>query len=453
MTWPFKISPYAVQTKALQRADGRYDFAYFMEMGLGKTAVVLAEYVRLREAGLVDGLVIICPNSLKQTWADQATKFDAGISPVIWPVDTVIKTAAPWMLVMNYEAVITMRGGKFLLTTLRAQRCMLVLDESVHIKNYKARRTKTLIAAAEYATYRRILSGKPLVQGAHDLWAQLRFINGAGSMNYFQFRAKFCVMGGYLGKQVVGVQDAARLHNLVDASAFRATKKAWLDLPKKIYQTRQIEMTTQQTKHYRELHDDLYTKIKNEEIAAPMMITAMLKMQQVTSGFIITGSGPIDIDGANPKLHVLMEALEEVDGKTIIFCYFRYSVEKILKALDQKSVGAVGMMEGYDARAAVDAFNNNSTCRCLVAQVNTGKYGHTLLGDKGDDRCHTTVFYENSYSLDARAQAEDRNHRIGQDEPVVYIDLVASELDKAVIKALQRKEDVASAVIDDARKE
>ena len=450
-TWSLKLPPYGVQIKALMRAERRHNYAYFMEMGLGKTAVVLAEFIRYQKAGLVDGLVVICPNSLKRTWADQAEKFGSGISSAIWPLHGTVQLQDPWMLVMNYEATITTNGGKRLLGMLRGARCMLVLDESIQIKNYKARRTKTLIALSEYAAYRRILSGKPVVQGPHDLWAQLRFIYGHQGLNYFQFRAHFCKMGGYLGKQVVGAQNAEQLYQMVDQVAFRARKDDWLDLPPKIYETREIEMTKEQKKHYMELHDDLYTMIKGQEIVTTMMISAMLKMQQVTSGFVIgPGKVEIELDGGNPKLEALVELLEEIDGKTVIFCYFRHSVRKIVDRLKWAGYNAAGFMGGDDP-AVIKEFNTDRGPDVLVVQIQSGKYGHDMLGTE-KNRCATVIFFENSYSLDDRAQAEDRPHRIGQTKPVVYIDLVASSVDKAAIKALQRKEDVSLAVIDNIKR-
>ena len=448
-TWSLKLKPYDVQIKALMRAERKTNYAYFMEMGLGKTAVVLAEFVRYRDAGLVDQLVVIAPNSLKQTWADQIEKFGAKIEYRIWPDFDPMKS-----LFMNYEATITQRGTRCLLAILRGSRCMLVLDESIQIKNYKARRTKILIASSEYAAYRRILSGKPVVQGPHDLWAQLRFIWGHHGLNYFQFRAHFCKMGGYLGKQVVGAQNAEELYRMVDQVAFRARKEEWLDLPAKIYETREIELTKEQKKHYKELHDDLYTMVKGQEIVTTMMMSAMLKMQQVTSGFVMIpgkrDENVVELDGGNPKLEAVVETLEEIEGKAVIFCYFRHSVRKIVHRLTQAGHRVAGFMGGDDP-VVIKQFNTNQGPDVLVVQIQSGKYGHDMLGT-AEKRCATVIFFENSYSLDDRAQAEDRPHRIGQTKPVVYIDLISSSVDKSAITALQRKEDVSLAVIDNIKR-
>lgn len=446
--WPFSTVPYEVQERALEKAKGRPGFAYFLEMGLGKTAVTLAEFVSLHGSKRVDTLVVICANANKANWVDEINKMSAPLTYHVWPCPVANTVEQVRVYIMNYEATITRNGQNHLLWLLNRRGVMLVLDESVHIKNYKARRTKVLIAASGLAKVTRILSGKPVVQGPHDLWAQLRFINAHNGMTYFVFRNTFCKMGGYMAKQVVGVQEAERLYKMVDSSGFRARKADWIDLPEKIYTTKEVELTPKQKQHYRELYNDLFTIVQDQEIVAPMAMTALLKMQQVVSGFIISGKMPIEIEGINPKLNVLLETLEEIEGKVIIFCYFRYSVQKILVALGTK---AVGMMEGLDSAASAKYFNTDPKIRYLVAQVQTGKYGHTLLGGKDDDRCHTTIFYENSYSLDARAQAEDRNHRIGQDRAVGYIDFIASALDKDIIGALQRKEHIAQEVVDNIR--
>jgi SNF2 family DNA or RNA helicase len=450
MTWALKAKPYAVQIEALKRSAGRTGFGFLLEMGLGKTAVTIAEYLHLWPH--VEHMIVVCPNSLKSTWAEECQKMGAEAALILWPrivstFDVRKATVAP-ITVINYEAVITMRGRRHLTQLLQSLRCMLVLDESINIKNYKARRTKELIALGQFAHVKRILSGAPVVQGPHDLWAQLRFIN-AMDMNYFAFRNTFCKMGGYLGKQVVGVQNADRLYKIVDANGFRARKQDWTDLPQKIYETREIEMTALQIKHYRELKNDLYTKIQDHEIDAPMMITAMMKMQQVTSGFIMAPDGAIlDLEPTNPKLNVTLETLEQIEGKVLIFCVFRRSVALLMKQLENRAVQLVGDMPTSFIAEALSEFNGNPRIRYMVCQVQTGMYGHTLLGG---GECSTTIFYENSYSLNARIQAEDRNHRFGQQRSVVYIDLVASPLDRVIIKALQKKIDIANAVVDNIK--
>ena len=446
---------YKVQTTALSRAQGRPAFAYFMEMGTGKTLTVLCEFQSLHAEGKVSTLVVVCPNSIKQVWANEAALTGWPWRVHVWPEHRMMPTVDVGLdlVVMNYEAVITMKGGRYLTELLTSRRCMLVLDESINIKNPQARRTKILIAQAQEAGYRRILSGAPMTQGPHDLWAQLRFLGALTKTNFYAFRNYFCRMGGWQGKQIVGSQNETELNKLVGEWAFRARKGDWLDLPKKIYTTRPYELTPQQQKHYKELATDLMTVVGKEVVEVHMVISAMIKMQQVCSGFLLTAAHEaISLPGGNPKLELLREILEETTGKVLIFVMFRHTLVTLIEALGSDCTAWVhGGMKPDELWVQVERFSRFSKCRYMVAQIQSGKYGHTFLGGEGEDRCATTIFYEHNYSLDDRIQAEDRNHRIGQDRPVVYIDLVGPKVEKMIVTALQRKQDVASTVIDGLR--
>jgi len=450
--WPLKLTPYKVQLTALKKADNKSGFAYFMEMGLGKTAVVLAEFLTLYHERKITTLVVICPNSVKQVWENEVNKMCAEtVFITIWP-EQLIHETLPMLFVMNYEATITMKGYGYLLNILKTRRCMLVLDESTNIKNPRARRTRVLIALGKEVYYKRILSGCPIAQGPHDLWAQLRFIDAITNMNYYVFRNIFCKMGGYLGKQVMGVRDdmVEKLNSMINKSGFRAKKDDWLDLPKKIFETRYVDMTPEQKKHYDNIKKHLITIINEEEISVEMVITQMIKLQQISSGFIINNEKKaIPILGGSRKLEIVKEILHEMSGKAIVSIVFTYTMSVLkFQLLDWNPATLEGGMTLFKIKEQIDKFKTDPTCRVLICQVQTGKYGHTFLGGEGDDRCATTIFYENSFALDDRIQMEERNHRIGQDRPVVYIDFVTSAISAIIVRALIRKLNVANMVID-----
>lgn len=428
-------------------ARGRESFAYLLDMGLGKTSVVLAEAVV--QIGRIAGLIVVCPNSLKYNWINEAQKFKTNIAAAAWP-DEADTDAGLWMQVINYEAIITPRGYAHI-SKLLTFPTMLVLDESIHIKNPQAKRTKALIALSKEAKYRRILSGAPVVQGPHDLWAQLRFLGALSGVNFYVFRNTYCVMGGWKGKQVVGSRNEEGLTAMINSIGFRAKKSDWLDLPDKIYTTRSVELTDAQKKHYIEMANDFMTTVVKSECSAQMVLTQMQKLQQIGSNFLIDDTGEAHtLEGTNPKLELLLEILEEITGKVIIFTYYRYSTQ-LLHRMVKNSLVIIGGLDREETERAIVAFNKDSTIRVLIAQIQTGKYGHNLLGGEGDDACATTIFYENSFSLDARMQAEDRNHRIGQKRAVVYIDLLATPIDQMAIDALQRKQNVAQRIVDGIR--
>jgi SNF2 family DNA or RNA helicase len=454
MKWLLKGKPYTVQSKALEKCNARPGFGYFMEMGLGKTAVVLAEFTALAAEDKVDGLVVVCPNSIKSDWHNERQKWGVPHPSFVWP--DLPDNAKPFMLVMNYEAFSSgvCAGYSYLMQKAKTFRLMVVLDESIQIKNYKSKKTKHLLALAPFLTFKRVLSGAPITQGPHDLWAQLRFL-GAVPINYHAFRYRFCKMGGFMAKQVIGARNEEELSQLIDDWGFRAKKADWTDLPPKLPPiTRFAEMTTDQKKIYKEMEKTFIAYIHGERVESNAVITQLQKLQQITSGFIIPAEGaePLVIEAEPPKYRELLNILGEVQGKVLVFAHYRYTILSLMKLMsDFNPAILIGGME----REAIDAeklkFNKDPSCRLFIIQTTTGKYGHTLLGNveggNPDNLCSTTVFYENSYSLDNRVQAEDRNHRHGQTRAVQYIDLVSSKTDTAAIKALQRKESVADAIV------
>lgn len=444
------MQPYKVQEEALKAANGRAGFAYFIEMGLGKTAITLAEIVSLHEQRLIKGAVVVCPNSLKGTWLREIEKVGAPIGyACAWPNEVYTDRGDPWLQIINYEAIITPRGYKFVEKLLCKFNSMLVLDESIHIKNHRAKRTRGLMLLGKDAKFRRILSGAPIVQGPHDLWAQLRFLGTLRDVNYYVFRNMFCVMGGWQGKQVVGSKNEEKLNGLIKQAGFRARKTDWLDLPDKTYITRDVVLSAAQLKHYKEMYEHFATMVtENEAVTAQMVLTQMQKLQQIGSGFLMSDDKVYTLGPENPRLEALKEVLDEIEGKAIVFTFYRHST-KMLHDEIEESACLMGGMPTEEVQSEVKRFNEDPACRVMIAQIQSAKYGHTLLGGKKpEDRCATTIFYENSFSLDNRMQAEDRNHRIGQDRMVVYVDLVATDVDKAAVEALQRKLDIASAIVD-----
>tara|TARA_B100000700_G_scaffold331737_1_gene467781 strand:+ start:12482 stop:13852 length:1371 start_codon:yes stop_codon:yes gene_type:complete len=452
MTWNLNGNPYEVQSRALDKCGGRGEFGYWMEMGLGKTAVALSDFLELWLNHDVDILIVICPNTLKRNWAKEAEtwlKMDPNIR--VWPeLGSVIDM--PNIFIINYETLIY-SGGEEVDRLINRYRCMVVLDESIMIKNHKAKKTKWLLQRKTLMEYRRCLSGSPIVQGPHDLWAQLTFLSANGKSNYFAFRNYFCRMGGWQGKQVLGVKKDRELElaNMVDQVGFRARKDEWTDLPPKIYTERRFDLTRDQTAHYTTMRDDLIAYVQGEEIEVHMVITKIMKLQQISSGWVNSEEGePIKIPGKNPKLDLLLELYETRDTPIVVNAHYRHSIQDIFDALDKKKIPysfITGGMQDEDIEAEKFKFNTGEA-DIIICQVRSAKYGHTLLGTE-DNRCATAVYYENNYSLDDRIQSEDRIHRHGQtNDSVLYIDLIGTEEEIDIIKCLQHKSNVAQSIID-----
>lgn len=448
-----------VQKKALEASAGKPGFAFYMEMGLGKTLTALTEFTQLVADGVVTRLVVICPNSFKAGWIDEMRKHGIHvnchmyISGNDYANDLFIKTAhdTPPVLVINYEAIRKEETQDYIRKFIEQRRCMLVLDESIQIKSYNSQQTKAALGLAPLFEVRRILSGKPVTQGPQDLWAQMKAIN-ATNMRYFPFKITFCKMGGFKFKKVVGTQNEELLASIIEPYIFRASKADWTDLPPKMYTTRQYLLTPRLTEMYKNMENSFVVWLnETENVSVDAFITKYIKLAQIQSGFIIKEDGSVEElipPGLNPRFLLVRDIVEETVGKVVIPYVHRYTL-KILKSILEEYNPAIisGGMEPHEIQDAKDQFNNNPGCRIILVQSRAGKYGHTLLGGEGNDHCSTMIFAENSYSLDDRSQIEDRIHRHGQTaESCLYVDVWGTTLDKRVIAALQAKENIAQAV-------
>jgi SNF2 family DNA or RNA helicase len=350
------------------------------------------------------------------------------------------------VVLYNYEAIIN-SPGKHIADILKMHRAYAVFDESVQIKNFKAVRwTKGIQRWEHLMRYVRLLSGRPMVQSPMDLWTQLTLLRGQVSPSPYAYRNTYCRMGGWMNKEVIGTMNPDRLTEILNAVSIVATKKQWTDLPEKLYTSRNYVMTELQHQIYNKMYKDMIVEIKSRPISVQQAVHKYSKLQQVGSGFMFDESGeevPImDFDKV-PKLKVLEEILEQMEGKVIVFAHYRPSVEALSKHFKCPTIR--GGMKEEEIKNVIDEFNNGNN-QVFVGQLAAAKYGLTLLGHPGMP-CHTTVYFENSYSLDARIQSEDRNHRHGQKNSVLYIDLMGTAVERKIIRALQHKDDISRLVM------
>jgi Mesyanzhinovviridae DNA helicase len=462
-----------VQLEAITRANGRRGFAFFMEMGLGKTLTVLTEFRVLKMCGEVERLVVICPNSFKSGWDQEMRKHDVRLHRIVYEAsrkqrydqhiridDTGSPQAYPIdVLIINYEAARTTKGKKAIIDFVGDAECYLALDESVKLKNRNSEQAKAIIGKehklypkpgiAAMFKFVRLLSGKPMTQGPHDLWAQLKAIDATQGISYFGWQARFCQMGGWENRQVVGILNEDLLQKIIEPVAFQAKKKDWLKgLPKKTFTTRRYALGPVLQKHYGEMEWDFLTYVEGERISVDVAIAKWEKISQIQCGFVLNDGETTAIvePDANPRLQLLQEILdEEVSGKVVIVYRHRAVGDMLSKHLGH----SVAWIHGGMTPAEIDAEKwlfDRPHSRIMLLQAEAGKYGHTLIGTP-DDPCSTMIFFENSYSLDTRSQIEDRIHRMGAvAESCLYVDLSGSDYDAGILRSLQRKERMFQAV-------
>ena len=462
-----------VQHAALAFARGKPGVGWFLEQGLGKTLLALAEFDALRLQGLADRMIVICPNSFKLGWAQEIEKHGFNFDVHVFRsskreaatefcsrshVDIHGRHHAP-VMVVNYEAARMKTVLAGLIKWAARGRCYLAIDESIQIKTQptKSQQTKAVHSLAVWnpfigeplhLRYVRILTGRPQTQGPQDLWGQLRAIGLFQNKNYWAFRGDYCVMGGWMNKEVVRAKNEAQLAAFMAPVVFQAKKADWLpSLPRKDMTIRDYAMSGEQKRQYTSMEEEFLLEIEAGTITVDVAIAKYAKLAQIQTGFIYDESGnahELVLPSKNPRVQLLKQILdEEVSGKTVVVYRHKAVLPLLLTALANYDPAWIkGGMKPTEIEDQKARFNNDPNCRIILAQCDASKYGHTLLaGPAEEDRCRTMIFFENSYSADTRDQIEDRIHRRGQTgEYVLYIDLSGSDLDRRIVRALQRKD-------------
>jgi SNF2 family DNA or RNA helicase len=470
MAYEYKTKPYQHQDDVLKRCWNKVNWAFLMEMGTGKSKVCIDNAAILYEKGEIDTLIVIAPKGVYRNWANQ--EIPAHLpdriknNVVVWnPAKTksnklilneILKPSEDLrVFLMNVEALSTDKGKRYLESLLKASKALLAVDESTAIKSPKARRTKALIKIGKFAKYRRILTGFPVTQSPLDLWAQCNFMDenllGDCGNNYFQFQYRYSIMkkrtvGSHSFNLVVGYRNLEDLSALLKTFSSRITKDECLDLPEKVYTQRSVTLTSEQKRIYSEIKEFALANINDVEfMTAPNIMTQLLRMQQVLSGHTKSDYGEL-IEIEDNRLKELMQCLEEMDGKSIIWSRFRYDVQRITKELN-KAYGLGSAVDYFgdtsdEARVeAVERFQNGDA-KFFVGNPQTGGYGLTLTA------AQNVIYFSNSFDLAVRMQSEDRAHRIGQRNTVTYVDLISEgTIDEKIVKALRGKMDVASQVM------
>ena len=476
MRYKFKHKPYEHQLIALEKSWDKPYYGFFMDMGTGKSKVLIDNIAMLYDKGEIDSALIIAPKGVYRNWerkeipAHLPEHIKANI--VVWSPEKTkkklkeLKTLSEvtddlTIFLMNVEALSSKRGVEVADKFLFSHRAMFAVDESTTIKSRSANRTKSIIKLGKHAPYRRILTGSPVTKSPLDLYTQCEFLENEilGHSSFWTFQNRYAkmirkTMGAHSFNHIVGYQNLEELNGLIEKFSYRVRKEECLDLPDKVYTKRSVELTPDQRKLYDQMKRNAIAVIEGEGIvSAPTVLTQLLRLQQVCSGFVKLEDGRVITCPSN-KLNELMSLLDETDGKVIIWGNFTHDIISIGEALS-KQYGPQSVELFYGATPAqerqliVERFQDpNHPLRFFVGQPRTGGYGLTLTEAK------TVIYYSNGYDLEVRLQSEDRAHRIGQTNKVTYIDIVAEQTsDEKIIRALRSKIDISTRVLAEGYRE
>jgi len=468
MNYKFKTKPYKHQMTALEKSWNRETYAYFMEMGTGKTKVLIDNLAMLYDKGKVNGALIIAPKGVVGTWYNNEipTHLPNHIEykSVLWKaaitkkqkeqLDTLFDTGEDLqILIMNVEAFSTEKGMDFAYKFLASHRSLMAIDESTTIKTPTAKRTKNIIKLASSAGYRRIMTGSPVTKNPLDLYTQCDFLSPwlLDFTSYYAFRNRYAEMKtlhmhGRQIQVVNGFKNLGELSDKLKGFSYRVLKEDCLDLPDKIFIKRQIALTPDQRKLYEQMKKEAMAILKGKQSTTVNTLTQLMRLQQITCGHFTADDGatqPI----ANNRITELMNVLDETEGKAIIWAHYQYDITEIIKAV-VKEYGPGSIVDYYgltpqeDRQPNIKRFQDDPKCRFMVGTPSTGGYGITLTA------ANTVIYYSNGYDLEKRLQSEDRAHRIGQKKSVTYVDIMADDtVDEKIVQALRKKINIASEVL------
>lgn len=474
LPYPVKANLYKHQIRGANmalRAFGALDaktpgggFGELFEMGCGKTLTTIAVAGALYNLGKIDRVLVVAPTSVCSVWPHDLNQF----ATFPWEARVLLgdkkkrlkalNELENWpfkalrIAVINYES--THREGIF--EALAAYKPdLIVCDESQRIKNPSAAQSKALHKLGDAAPFRMILSGTPVQNNAVDLYSQYRFLDPAVyGANFYAFKNRYCIMGGYGQHQIVGYRNMDELVEKEHSVAYRVTKEECLDLPQQTFINRYVQFTDAEQAIYEQLRKSSFLELETgENVTATTILTMYLRLMQLTGGFLTADESARPKQVNTAKLDALADIVDDyvVDAgkKLVIFARFRAEIAAIENLLRLRKIqyGSIyGDVPMEERGKIVEDFQTNPDTKVFVAQIQTAGLGITLHA------ASTAVFYSYDYNYANYAQALARIHRIGQRLPVTYIHLVVDgSIDEKILAALENKEDMAKTVVDSWR--
>jgi len=474
MNYKFKTKPYKHQMTALEKSWNKQNFAYFMEMGTGKTKVLIDNMSMLYDKGKVDGALIIAPKGVIKTWYEQ--ELPAHLPnhienvTVLWQanitkgqqekLESLFETETDLhILIMNVEALSTDKGVKFAAKFLNSHKVIMAIDESTTIKTPTAKRTKNIIDLGKSAKYKRIMTGSPVTKNPLDLYSQCEFLDPylLDFTSYYAFRNRYAEMKTMhlRGRSIQVIDEFKNLGELSDTVktfSERILKEDCLDLPPKNFTKRHIILTSEQRKAYDQMKKAAMAVLNGKVTTTMTVLTQLMRLHQITCGHFTADDGSIQLI-ENNRIKELMNVLEETEGKAIIWANYQRDITNIIQNIVKvygpgSVVDYYGLTPQEERQDNIKKFQNNDECRFIVGTTQTGGYGITLT------QANTVIYYSNGYDLEKRLQSEDRAHRIGQTKSVTYVDLIAEDtVDEKIVKALRNKINIASEVLGEELKD
>ena len=394
--------------------------------------------------GVINRVLIICPLSIM----DSAWRADLFTFAMHRSVDIahgakekrkkIIEGDAEFVII-NYDGVEIVKdavaNGGF---------DLIIVDEATHYKNAQTKRWKTLNKLLKPDTWLWMMTGTPAAQSPLDAYGLAKLVNPNSVPKFFgTFRDQ--VMVKITQFKWIPKENATDIVFTALQPAIRFTKDECLDLPPMVYTKREVELTQQQKKYYKELKSKLIMRAAGEEITAANAAVAMNKLLQISSGAVYTDTGEALEFDIKHRYKVLREVINESSKKILVFVPFKHVIDVLTDKLNNDGIPAEYIRGDVSANKRTDIFNRFQTQeepKVLVIQPQAAAHGVTLTA------ANTVVWWGPTSSLETYAQANARVHRSGQDQKCTVVQLQGSYVEKRVYSLLDNRIDVHTKMID-----
>lgn len=469
----FKNRPMKHQSIALDKFYGLKAWAAFMEMRTGKSFVAINIGAAHAMEGKINAFVVVVDSAYKVVWEDEFAEHcpieynlhiaEAGKYDALKRFTNDTDTPGLKVLVTGVEGYSQGNLYGHVQDFMLAHNCMMVVDESTSIKNATKIRSKRVIDLGGMAKIRAILTGTPITQGIEDLFAQFKFLDWKiiGMKSYFAFKNRYCIMGGFEGRNIVGYTNVGELMENVKPYVYQITADEVHDPLDKVREKAQVEPTKEQKRMFDELGDpfQMMTYQGDNMLEVETVLERMTRYQQIASGLFPYWDEEDEeykvepIQGKNPKIEAMIDVISKMrpETKVIIWATFQPEIRFIADAL-RETYGESSVCEYHGQNTETRSneyqrFKTDESARFFV----TNKSGSKSL-ELSAASAH--IFVSRSFSYETNKQAEARTNSGKQESKnILYVDIIMNhKIDKMIHDAYARKQSMADYVREEMNK-
>lgn len=466
LRYTYKTEPYSHQKKALKKLlDLNGSAGLFMDMATGKTKVAIDW------AGIgfynwnVRKVLVVAPLSVLGVWPRQirehsgapARSFRLGgkTEDRISLLKRIMASPNDDLLtyvIINYEGIWreNSKGTTVESLLIRWKPDLVIFDESHRLKSHSSKQSKSGHRISLASRQRLLLTGTSITKSPLDVFGQFRALRSeVFGTNWYQFKFAFGVWGGRYKYQLRGYRNIGLLINKIRKHSFRIKKEQCLDLPEKVFETVPVQLTDKERNYYNKMAKESIIEIEETHATAAIVLTKMLRLRQITSGFVKDVDGIIR-DLGQSKLNTCIDLLNDLieeDHKVVVFCEFLHDIKRISERLTVDYDILSGSVPPLKRDSLIERFQTDPKMKVLIAQLQTGSEGIELMA------ADAAIYYSLSHNALYYWQSQDRLHRPGQTKNVVYYHLIVPKsVDDLVLAALKAKKQVAEMVLHHPRK-